>query len=1504
MLRGGIADKLGNDYEALWTLAEALRVLRGEADEIRIEPFNEDAKGLEFRITTQERSAWHQCKRRTSSGSWTIAALDSDGVLSAFMRKLADPANDCVFVSSDPAPGLKSLTGKAAIVDSASRFFDSLSKDDELNLQRLAKAWPADQETLFNWLRRVRVETVSEASLKRELIGLCTLLFSMDPETAIERLAAHLDETITHTVTTESFRAAVDALRLGWRARFDETLKQRIAAATDSYVASLPQPIAGVEIETPELTAAVAAVFDGTGTLTVVSGSAGSGKSLALARIVSEAHRRSWPVLGLRIDWFLDVHALPNVGAALVGREENPVGVLGNHADNSDCVLVIDQVDAVSEASGRSGRARDLIFQMILAARYFPRLRVVIACRRYDLDNDSLLKELETRPRAIAVRLKPLDWTSAVQPVLDKLGVGARHFSARQRDVLAVPINLHIFASLASAGEAPGNDLTGVQLFDRLLELRARELRTSGITWSVQTALGSMANWMSNNQVLVAPATVLAAFPGAVDLLSSQGLVARAAGGVQFAHESFFDHVFSADFVAHGASVLALLKSDQQRLFRRTQIRQIFARLRDQGDRPYLGSLREVMDSPDVRYLVKDAVAAWLGSVDSPTSAELQIVESWLGRGQASERLAHSAMGGPGWLPLLIRSGAITRLIAAGRNSSNLAFWMLRNGAVSNPGPVAQYLREWWRGDPERTPELLSWFDRLHPDGSIGELEDLYKDVIAAASAESVKLKFDEEFELGPWLHKKQYALGARLLGWWLARWMVVFSDSHPFGPGQGRHGRYWIKELVAHAPAPFLEAVWLVFVEGLRRERLQLSVGQLPYPTIRLDVGDDSWLRLVGEALTKSAAETPVQAEAYLDALPPECASALWLHLRAIGANGTALSQRLPPLLDSPDLFRLGEHDGEWGPFVEAARASMAFLVESERHRIAGRVMGHRPEYERARQVVSAAREDGKALEAQDRIYAVQQLTRTGQVERAILLAIGADMLGPAATKRLSELQRKFTGRPLPEAFDIRGGWVRSPITPEKAALMSDAHWLTAVRRYAGNERHIYEADGVVGGAEQLANVLQSRVKEQPERFVQLLERLPTDTNPAYARAVLSGLRDSADKDGATAGLRAIRAAAGWGTSQFHRETCWLVQKWPNIGRDPEVFGDLLAIAASGDASDTAVGFRSAREKSRVQDLLRGSEALETSAINGDRGVAWRALAAVLWIDQTAVEPVVDLLEKRMDSELTSVRMCMLEAVNAVVKHDVGRGLSLLERLARLDLVAVNSVSGRHVLQWAAHNHTLAVQLILDRLTGSDDESLRALGLAIEAVLALTNDTREPGFIAPFAGDSLRRRVAAFVAADSLTSGTVGDRAGRWLSSFFEDPEPEVRAEASLVDWRPALDDPNGRTDLALAFLRSPAFGDDPERLMVALEERVDRFPTLAFEAVSRVLGLEAQWATEDHQRHALAVHNLGKMLVALYRAVESDRAAEDRILDLIDKYLASDLRHLGEEIRAYERH
>jgi len=927
MLKGGVADKLGNAYEALWTLVEGLRVLRGEADEIRLEPFNEDAKGLEFRITANGRNAWHQCKRRRDAGTWTLAALGNAGVLGDFARKLADSTNECVFVSSDPAPTLEALVGKATIVDNPTAFAASLNQENEFTLQQLLRTWPVGPDTMLGWLKRIRVETVSDNSLRRELKALCGLLFAAEPHTAIERLAGFLDQSVTHTLTTEIFRAAVDDLGLGWQARFDATLGEKLAQATDRYVRSLSPLVGGVEISTPDLAEVADTALTAPHRITVVSGPAGSGKSLALARIVAAARERGWPVLALRVDWFLKARSVGEIGYNLVERCGNPVALIGNWVGARDAILVLDQLDAVSESSGRSGLIREFVFDMIKAVRFYQNLRLVVACRTYDLENDGRLKDLENDDAAVAVRLRPLDWESAIKPVLERLGLGQHLFSERQRQMLSVAVNLWLFVTLIRAGETIQGDLSGTQLFDRLLDLRAREFLERGITWTPQGALGCLARWMSDNQMLTAPTHVLSALPGAVDVLSSYGLIAKLGSEVQFAHESFFDHVFSSDFVSRGDSLLTLLRSDQQRLFRRTQVRQIFARLRTQGGRAYLVNLRDVLNSTDARYLVKDAVAAWLASVDAPTSRELALVEELYNRGGPLRQIGRTIVLGDPWLSLLIQSQFVTRLLQREEESRRLAWWLLRKGAPKHHDEITAFLRKWWDGREANTRELRAWFGGLYPDGSIGELEALYADVISAVPIDAVDRTFDANFDLGSWVNKDP-EFGARVLGYWLSRWMAAFPNDHPFERDEGPHDRYWLKELAEHTPGAFLDAVWPAFVESLRRDREALIAGAVYYPTIAVpsyDI-DSSYVAMIDEALRRVAQTSPVHVERWLEQLPITSAPAAWLHLRAIAANGAALRRRLVPLLSHPDVLKLGE-DGEWRPLAEAARAAFPHL-------------------------------------------------------------------------------------------------------------------------------------------------------------------------------------------------------------------------------------------------------------------------------------------------------------------------------------------------------------------------------------------------------------------------------------------------------------------------------------------------------------------------------------------------------------------------------------------------
>jgi len=1505
MLRGGLSDKLGNAYEALWTLTEALHVLCAQADEIRLEPFNEDGGGLEFRVTTGGLNVWHQCKSRRNDGRWTIPNLVSAGVLDDFARKLMAPENGVVFVSSDPAADFERLAQLAEKTDTPDIFAAALNQDDQTNILKLPATWPDDLATKFAWLRRVRVETVSEDSLRRNLTMICGLLFTAGAETALDRLASHLDRKTTQTITTETFRADIEALNLGWHARLDPTLGQAITEATNAYLKSLPAMILGGEISTPQLTAAIETALNPSGRLIMVSGGAGSGKSVALARAVREARERGYQVLALRIDQFLDKASAAEIGNALLSHARSPVALLGNSLAGRDCLLVIDQVDAVSERSGRTGRIRDVLFQMVEEARFYPGMRLVLAARRYDLDHDSRLQDLEGSPGAVAVPLTALDWGSEVEPLLSANGLRAERLSERQRAILRIPVNLQIYLTLIAAGERVEGDLSGVRLFDLLVDLRARQFAAMGVTWTPQAALGRLARWMSQAQELAAPATVIADLPLAADLLSSNGLLVRTGDRLQFAHESFFDHSFSADFVSSGESVHGLLTAAQQGLFRRTQVRQIFARLRAQGGRPYLANLRQVMDAQDVRYLVKDAVATWLSDAHSPTRAELALVEEWYARGGAFEPIGRLILNGSAWLPLLIQEGLIGRLIEQGEKPKSLALWLLKKGSVEHQTDIARFLRQWWGGRADRTAELRDWFARLYPDADIGDLAEVYRDVIAATSDAAINNKFEQNFDLGAWAHKDR-VVAAKVLAWWLDRWLKAFPKAQPFGRHGENNWRYWLKEIVGSDQEALLEAVWPAFVESLARDRHALASGEINYPELRPPFGNDDsdWIVLIRRALSATAAASPDKVGALLDALPTEGELPLQLVLDAIAANGAALHGRLSALMDRPEIFDIGESGGKWRPFADAARAAFPFLSQAERAGLEARIMTHRPELASIRRAFGRSRDSDTDERARNRDFVAHRLGDVGKTEWAILSTLGPDQLSPGARSRLLELNRKFHGQPLPEAYGIRGGFVRSPIDLEKTAKMTDAQWLSAFARYAGGERHIYLKDEVVGGAEQLAMMLQAQAKSDPGRFVALLERAPADANIQYVVAIVRGVREGASGDTADAlALRLFRATARWDRNAFVRELFWLVRQYPSVAQDRDVMTLLIGAATFGEAADDHVRTMNPREPTQIQDLLDGGD-VEASGINSERGVAWEALGAVLWDDESKLAEISRLLTRRIEFEpLTSVRMSMYRAINSMVKFDVDLGLELLRRLANKDLSALQSNHGRHVLRWASWNYPDAMHPVLDALVSSDDDGLRALGLTYRAARSLGDETEARSFLDLATDDVLARRICAFVATRNLKSDRIGDTAAAWLVGLFNDPDSRVRDEASQIGWLELLDGDADRSELVRAFLTSATFNDDPEQLMHALGERVDRFAEITFDAIRRVLELKDAWAQEGGHRAAGAVYHLGQTLIALYRACEGDEVREARLLDLFDEYLAADLHEMRAQISEYER-
>jgi hypothetical protein len=97
------------------------------------------------------------------------------------------------------------------------------------------------------------------------------------------------------------------------------------------------------------------------------------------------------------------------IGRQLLGREKSPVAILAGWAAGGDCLLVIEQLDAVSVVSGRRPEVFDAVASLVREARAHANMRLLLVCRAFDLENDARLRDLreQEKTRATTISVGP-----------------------------------------------------------------------------------------------------------------------------------------------------------------------------------------------------------------------------------------------------------------------------------------------------------------------------------------------------------------------------------------------------------------------------------------------------------------------------------------------------------------------------------------------------------------------------------------------------------------------------------------------------------------------------------------------------------------------------------------------------------------------------------------------------------------------------------------------------------------------------------------------------------------------------------------------------------------------------------------------------------------------------------------------------------------------------------------------------------------------------------------
>ena len=1485
-LAGGPAAKLGNRYETLWTVSECIRLLRGDSDSIRIEEPGEDK--AEFVVRTGRQREFHQVKRSHPSGKWSLATLASDRLLHEIGSQVAGENDRFVFVSGSDARELVDLCKAANDAESAEEFagkFLKSSKEREKSFNGLLGKWQCGSQTAIDRLRRISVHTIDEHELEKKVLWGLQALFLDQPRKLLDTTRALVEDSVHRTLhrteIIEHIRKRGHWLR---RLQNPENAGLAIQEVTAHYLGAARRRLIQETLVPREAKVTLLSRLADTATDSVVLGKAGTGKTAYIVGITEALRSRGWPVLTFRLDRvdFANPPTTAHLGQSL-NLEESPALVLAAAAEAVGCpsVLIVDQLDAVGSASGRSTAAFEMVEALLHEARgQRPRvvIHTVVVCRSFDWQHDHRLRRLLPRDSSEPVKIAEFE-VGQVKEILVDADFDVTLFSNRQLELLRLPQNLALF--LEAEFEHSYDFKTTKDLFDRYWDVKRQLVaeRAAPTPDHWMDVIKTLSDKMTSTQQLSVPKESLDRFPYGY-VMASEGVIVTDGHRYGFGHESFFDYCFARLFSQRGDHLVEFLKQSEQHLFHRAQVRQVLTYLRDADPRRYISELRALLADEGVRTHIKDLAITLLAAVTEPTDAEWEVqaqlfgptLDAMAGGTASPDKLSAVAWRrftwSQSWFDITCERGLVKEWLASGNDT-------LANVAVN-------YVSWHARHSPEQAVALLEpyascgdkWRQRLRPMANAHHTSrrifEFSLQLIDNGTFDGVPESVTEMFYR---LHDNHSDWFAEALAHWMRRRLAV---------SQRRGERLTEKALLSdHAAAEIAkvaEAVPAAFIDHILPVVLDISdscaVGDTPpkrdtvwgclfktdHPS-----GVDACLLWLADALATTARESIADLRDAISTLrerDTHVANHLLLALYR-GAAAQTADEAVCLLCEQPWRFKCGFSDSPYWCGRETIRALVPHCSAESRKRLEDMVLEYVSPYERTK--------DG--------------FRRIGWSRFGLLSAFPAELRSSEANAHFKELERKF-GEPEGEPVGIRGGIVGSPIGEDGVNRMTDEQWLRAIDKH--EEDRLSRIDVFKGGAYQLAQALERRVKEEPERFAWLSLKFPAEANAEYLAHTLSALQES---DVSTAlKLQVCRKAFDEASDRCGSAIADVIGKIKGPLPDQAVQMIHRLAIESKDPSEELW-----RQPANGGTPYYGDDML-SHGLNTTRGRAALAVRGLILTDAAHIDRFRLTLERMVCDKSPAVLCWVAGTLNTVTYFDAKLGISLFHSM---DLSEDRLLATRHMdyfLRMRLRDGLVEVRSIIERMLRSSVADVCQAGARLAGLSVLEGNEAEYLVDEALRGSSCHRLGLAQVAATNIATPACRAWCEALLPTLLNDGDGDVRRKAASCFRQLEGTALETYEDLIRTFGESRAFREFSYDLLHALEKSLEKLPGLTCEICAK-LAVRA-----DTERPGLDTHAIVKLAFRVYQQHQDDEWTSNA-LDLIDLLCLNGSHGVEQELDDFER-
>lgn len=399
-------------------------------------------------------------------------------------------------------------------------------------------------------------------------------------------------------------------------------------------------------------------------------GNAGSGKSVILKDLLISLNSNNIPALGVKVDKLLNVKSPIDLEKILnLGDKIIPIFQTLTKT-HPKVVILIDQIDALSQSLSSDRTAINLYDRLIKQLRCLPNLRIIVSCRTYDLNYDPILNSYgrETIIRVSLLEVEQVDF------VLSKNQITVNKKSKKLREFLRLPLHLKLFCKVGTCRQFD-DGITLQKLYDEIWEefVSTYPKQHDKDSERIRTLLTLIAEKMNQQQQIVVDKRQFETFQYELSYLLHQELLYESSTNkIQFIHQTFFDYAYARIFVTSGQSITSKLKQEHQGLFIRSQVKQIFGFLRDYDHSKYIQELSTVLFDDGYRFHIQLLLITDLGFYAEPIEIEKRFVKNKIIPNPFYFRLFLESIQSPVWFEHITNNFDFTQYLAESTNNTDV----------------------------------------------------------------------------------------------------------------------------------------------------------------------------------------------------------------------------------------------------------------------------------------------------------------------------------------------------------------------------------------------------------------------------------------------------------------------------------------------------------------------------------------------------------------------------------------------------------------------------------------------------------------------------------------------------------------------------------------------------------------------------------------------------------------------------------------------------------------